>query len=179
MDQQKKNIQFAKFLDYILGRRPDEFGLALDQNGFVKIKELIKAINEDNSWKHIKKSNIDEIMIAISNPPIEIEDDKIRAINRDMLLKNEIPIEMPKIIHTCIRKKAHPYVVEKGISPSHNDRIVLSSDPGMAERIGTRQDSNAILLNVNVQQAEKKGVLFSKYGKTLYLAKFIPADTAA
>ena len=45
--QQRSPKQLAKFFNYVLGRRPDEFGLVTDKEGFVKIKELIKATNEE------------------------------------------------------------------------------------------------------------------------------------
>ena len=34
----------AKFLAYILGNRPDEFGLVPDPDGYVKIKALLKVL---------------------------------------------------------------------------------------------------------------------------------------
>ena len=40
MSQQRSPKQLAKFLNYVLGRRPDEFGLVMDKDGFVKIKDL-------------------------------------------------------------------------------------------------------------------------------------------
>ena len=47
MPQKGSPKQLAKFLNYVLGRRPDEFGLVTDKEGFVKIKDLIKATSEE------------------------------------------------------------------------------------------------------------------------------------
>jgi putative RNA 2'-phosphotransferase len=33
-------------LSYVLGRRPDEFGLVPDADGFVRLKDLLKALHE-------------------------------------------------------------------------------------------------------------------------------------
>ena len=55
MATNKALIKFSKFLVYILGRKPDEFGLVPDKDGFVKIKELLKAINEEDGWRHIRE----------------------------------------------------------------------------------------------------------------------------
>ena len=43
MARQKSPKQLSKFISYMLGRKPAEFGLVPDQDGFVKIKEFIKA----------------------------------------------------------------------------------------------------------------------------------------
>lgn len=174
MDQQKKQKQIAKLLEYILARRPDEFGLIPNDQGFVKMKDLIKAINEDLSQSHINQSQIDEILITLNNSPVEVVDNKIRAINRETLIKPEIPDDIPKIIYTCIRPKAYPFVIEKGIHPSNTDMVVMSSNIDMAKRIGQRKNNNSVLLKVHVRQAENEGILFSKFGETLFLAKQIP-----
>ncbi|MBW1849659.1 MAG: RNA 2'-phosphotransferase [Deltaproteobacteria bacterium] len=75
----------AKFLLYVLGRRPDEFGLVTDPDGFVKIKELLKAVNEEEGWGYVRIGHLDEVVITVSDAFIEIEGDSIRAINQDSL----------------------------------------------------------------------------------------------
>ena len=52
MKKTKSTQILAKFIAYILERRPDEFGLVTDKEGFVKIKELLKAITEEKEWKY-------------------------------------------------------------------------------------------------------------------------------
>ncbi|MCK4729362.1 MAG: RNA 2'-phosphotransferase, partial [Desulfobacterales bacterium] len=47
MGRQKDPKQLEKMMSYILGRRPDEFGLALNDQGFVRLKDLLKAISEE------------------------------------------------------------------------------------------------------------------------------------
>ena len=69
MSRKKEINKHSKFLCYILGHKPDEFGLVPDPNGFVKTKDFLKAITEENGWKFFRKSNIDEILISLSAPP--------------------------------------------------------------------------------------------------------------
>ena len=51
MRHKKDPKQLAKLLNYALGRDPDEFGLVPDESGFIKIKELLKALHEEDGWK--------------------------------------------------------------------------------------------------------------------------------
>ena len=51
MGIKKKHKQIAGFLSYVLGRRPDEFGLVLDEDGFITIKEFLKAVNEEDGCR--------------------------------------------------------------------------------------------------------------------------------
>jgi putative RNA 2'-phosphotransferase len=167
----------SKFLSYILGRRPDEFGLVPDSDGFVKIKECLKVLREEEGWRYVRRTHMDEIMITIPNPAFETKGDLIRAKDREHLPKLTTAQNPPKLLYTYIRRKAYPFVLEKGISPSgDNNLVVLSASPELAERIGRRSDQIPVELSVSVKKAVENGVVFFQKGETLFLAEFIPAD---
>jgi len=174
MSQKGSPKQLAKFLNYALGRRPDEFGLVTDKEGFVKIKELIKATNEEEGLKYVRRSHIDEIMITLPNHGLEIAENLIRTQNREHLPKRTFALDPPKLLYTCVRKKAYPYVLDKGIKPTGFSKVILSSHRDLAERMGRRSDHSAVLLTVQVNRSEEKGVVFFQAGAPLFLADFIP-----
>jgi len=173
MAQLKSLKQLSKFLSYILGHKPAEFGLVPDRDGFVKIKEFLKAVREEEGLKYIRRSDIDEILITIFNPPIEIKDNYIRAKHRDNLPRHDPAQTLPKLLYTCVRRKAYPFVLDKGIFPMGFSHVILSSKPEMAERIGKRKDRMPILLTVQTRKSLEKGTLFYEAGDTLFLAESI------
>lgn len=173
----KKDPQrLVKYLFYILGHRPDEFGLVPDKNGYVKVKELLKAMHEEADWRFFRKSNLDEIFVSVPHPPIELKDNFIRAKDRTQLAKRTSITNPPKILYTSVRRKAYPVVLEKGIAPMGREHVVLSSNHDMAARIGKRLDNQPVLLTVNVEQAMNRGILVLRSGKDLFLARHIPVD---
>jgi len=174
--QQRSPKQLAKFLNYVLGRRPDEFGLVTDKQGFVKIKDLIKAANEEAGLKYVRRSHINEIMITLPNHGLEVADNFIRAINREHLPKQSFALDPPKLLYTCVRMKAYPYVLDKGIMPTGFSKVILSSSSDLAQRMGRRSDHDAVLLTVQVSHSEEKGVVFFQAGESLFLADYIPPD---
>ncbi len=176
MGKQRSPEQLAKFLSYILERRPDEFGLILDQDGYVKIKELLKAVGEVEGWRYARRGAIEEVRVTLPNPPIEMDDHRIRAKNRDRLPKQGLATDLPKLLYTCVRRKAHRVVLEKGIFPQGYPQVILSSNQKMAERMGRRADSSPILLTVQTRASADAGVVFHQAGETLFLADFIPSD---
>ena len=170
-----KNLQrLAKILVYILERRPDEFGLVPDKDGYVKIKELIKALNEEKGWKYVRRFHINEILYSIPNLPFEILDNRMRAKQREHLPRPDAAAQMPKLLFTCIRRKAYPFVTQKGIFPSGYQQVVLSDHRDLAERMGKRSDAQPVILTVHVQHSIEQGVLFQQVGELLFLAQFIP-----
>jgi len=166
----------AKFLTYILGVRPDAFGLVPDKEGFVKIKDLLKAIHEEDGWRAFRQAQLNEMMISLPKSPIEISKNIIRARNRNNLPVRLPPDKPPKLLYTCIRRKALFAVVEKGIAPMGRKHVILSSDKDMALRIGKRFDASPALLTVHVDNAMQAGILFLQAGKKLFLAREIPVD---
>ena len=174
MALQKSPKRLAKLLDYILGRRPDEFGLVTDSDGYIRIKELLKALSEEEGLSYVRHAHLNEILLTLPDPSFEISDNSIRAKFRDRLPQHTYAQDPPKLLYTCVRRKAYPHVTEKGLHPTGYSRVILSSNLSLAQRMGKRIDRSAILLTVQVQPCLDKGVVFFSAGEALFLADFIP-----
>lgn len=175
MVQKKKAlIRFSKFVAYVLGRHPDEFGLVPDSEGYVKIKELLKAVCEEDGYRHIRKSHLDELLFSLPDPPVEIEGALIRARYRDHLPYPVRTESLPKHIFTCIRKRAHTHILENGIAPTGNAHVVMSASKKMAHRMGKRFDPDPVLLTVQSEKSIQRNVQFYRMGDHLFLADAIP-----
>jgi putative RNA 2'-phosphotransferase len=168
-------IKLDKLLSYVLGRRPDEFGLVPDYDGYVKVKDLLKAVTEEDGLRHIRRSSIDEILISLPCPSIEIKDEMIRAASRENLFPYFPAENPPRLLFTCVRQKAYAHVLIKGLSPSGHFKIILATESSFAEKMGKRIDPQPVTLTVHVQNAVNRGVNFDNAGG-LYLADFIPSD---
>ncbi len=182
MQQSRALRKLAKLMDYVLGRRPDEFGLVPDESGYVRIKDLLKALNEEEGWRHIRRSGINEMLLSLPEPPVEISGNLIRAKERGRLMVPEpdgAPVEdLPALLFTCVRKKAHPVVVEKGVAPmGQHPRVILSSSQETAMRIGRRFDAAPVLLTVQTAKAREAGVGFHRAGETLFLSGALPPES--
>lgn len=173
MTKQRSPEQLAKIISYILGRNPAEFGLVPDTDGFVKIKELLKALSEEEGLTYVRASNINEILITLPNPPVEIRGNHIRAKHRLAMPANIPAQNLPKLLYTCVRRKAYPSVLENGIRPMGFSHVILSSEPDMAERMGKRKDPMPVQLVVQTEISLDKGITFYEAGETLYLAESI------
>jgi putative RNA 2'-phosphotransferase len=173
MTQQRTLKRLSKLMSYMLGHKPAEFGLVPDRDGYLKIKEFLKAVCEEDGLGYIRRSHIHEILISLSDPPIEIKDNYLRATHRDKLPGYSPAQTLPKLLYTCVRKKAYPFVLDKGIFPMGFDYVILSSTPEMAERMGKRKDRMPILLTVQTGKSLEKGTLFYEAGDTLFLAEAI------
>ncbi len=166
--------KLSKFVAYVLGRRPDAFGLIADADGYFKIKDLLKALAEEEGWRHVRRSHLDEILLTVPNPPIELNRDRIRAKEFHHIPRPGRAESLPKLLYTCVRTRAYPHVAKKGITPSWHTSVVLCACPKMAERIGRRSDRSPVLLTVHVGKSMAEQVAFYQAGEAIYLAEQIP-----
>jgi putative RNA 2'-phosphotransferase len=160
---------------YILGHRPDEFGLVPDKEGFITYKELLWAIHEEPGWGYVRQGHINEILMGKERDLFQSEDKQIRAFERRWHLDLDNPtLSSPKILFTPIRRKAHPFAMEKGLKSTEGRYIILTSDEDMAKRIGLRRDQNPVLLEIMAASAHGEGISFYPFGH-LFLTTEIPA----
>ncbi len=168
--------ELANMLAYVLGRRPDEFGLVPDPEGFVRIKDLLKALCEEPGWKHIRRGSIDELLLSLPEAPVECVGNRIRALDRRHLRAPHTASELPKLLYTCVRRRAHAVVSRRGLKAGDRGWLVLSDDREMALRLGRRTDASPVMLTVHTGSRAARSVIFFQAGKNLYLARSLPPE---
>lgn len=167
--------KLGRFMLYILGHNPDEFGLVPDRDGFVSFKELLWAIHEEPGWGYVRQANLNEVLLGKDRPLFEVIDNRIRALDRHWALDTDVPVEsLPKLLFISVRQRAHAHVLEKGLRPGRGTHLVLAPDEETALRIGRRGDRSPVLLEIRAQQAQIEGTAFFTFGR-LYLAEEMPA----
>lgn len=176
----RKHHQFkvrdlSLLLVYLLGRRPDEFGLLPDKEGFVRCKDLLKALHEEPGWRYVRRSHINEVLLSEDRSLFEAQADRVRSVERRWERNLEDPApEIPKLLFTPVRIKAHPVVMEKGLQTRPENPLILTPDEEMARRIGGRRDAQPVLVQVAASEAAQAGFAFYSFG-ILFLSRHIPA----
>ena len=167
--------QLAKLLFYILGRRPDEFGLVPSSDGFFPLKELLQAVKEEEGWSYVRQADIGEVLM-IQPGRFELVDDQIRLGRKEVSppLINPGPVVPPEILYHGARQRAYPHILERGLSPTRYPFVRLASNEELALRIGGRRDPEPVLIKVHAAKAHEAGIPFSRAGELLYLVTSLP-----
>ena len=163
----------SKLVLYILSRRPDEYGLVLDPDGFVRTRSLLQAIQEEPGFGYVRMADITHLPL-LAQTPIEICEGQIRAVHREHLPGVEPCHNPPKLLYLTVRRKAYGHVLEKGILPSIFSGIVLVQEDTRAVFLGKRQDPDPVLLTVQTREAMARGVEFFQIGSIFYVAALPP-----
>jgi len=174
----RKVANLNRLLMYILGNRPDEFGLAPDKEGYISLKELLRAINEEPNIAYVRESHIREVLLHNRDGFFEITEKKIRSVKRNFTLvdKDQDRVHPPKTLYKGIKRKAYPFILKSGLLPGSKKHIVMTKDKDLAIRIAHRLDQKPIILEIKAGVAAENGIPFFLFGDSIYLADKIPAQ---
>ena len=150
----------------------------LDEDGFVKFKELLQALHEEEGWGYVRRSHINEVLVGEGRSLFESYGEQVRTREKRWEMDLHDPVRfLPKILFTPVRRRAHPVVLDKGLRVAPDRHLVLTPLREMAMRIGRRRDQNPVLLEVMAEAAGRR-VLFFSFGD-LFLSSLIPPQFIA
>ena len=161
----------AKVLTYLLCHRPDEFGLALDPEGFVPVKQLLQALAGEKGLAHVRRHDLEQLAGLMSPPHFEMTGDKIRGLipgPADLRRPGDDP---PALLYLAITAKAHERVFEAGLKAPTERELVLAHTKELALKLGRRRSPDPVLVTVQAQAAVRAGVQVINYGENLSLAR--------
>jgi putative RNA 2'-phosphotransferase len=171
----KADKQLAKLIQYILGRRPDEYGLVPDEQGYVTVKELIKILHEEG-WRGVRAGHLATLPYRVPNAGFEMDHQRIRAGVRTHLPAVTTGVPAPKQLYAAARRRAYTNVSAKGLYPQHHPaRVLLFADRTLAMRVGRRRDAEPLIVTVQTTVARQLGIVFERFGEAIHLAPHVPA----
>jgi putative RNA 2'-phosphotransferase len=166
----------ARMLTYMLGHRPDEFGLVLSQDGAIPIKKLLAALTGEPGWGFVRRHHLEEVAALFSPRRFEIQGDLFRILPPGPpLLRRPLPEPPSALLYLAVPLKAQARVAEEGLKPPSGQELLLAATPELALKLGRRRGA-AVLVTVRAQAAAKSGVSFQGYGESLFLAGAIPRE---
>ena len=166
----------AGWLEYALGRAPDEFGIVPDPEGWIELKRLVQALSEDSETAGITANQIRDLAWALPDCPFEFQDEKIRCLPARALLPMREPATPPAILYLGCRRRAYRVYLKEGASVPPGGEIILARTREMALRIGKRRDPNPVVAEVQTAAARETGTRFISYGVNLFLVDWLDPE---
>ena len=70
----------ARMLAYMLGHRPDEFGLVLSEDGSIPLKQLHQALIHEPGFAFVRRHHLDQVVSLMQPPAFEVAEERIRCL---------------------------------------------------------------------------------------------------
>jgi putative RNA 2'-phosphotransferase len=168
----QQRLSLSRMLAYVLGHRPDEFGLLPDESGYVRLKDLLTALKEEEGWSFVRESHIQDLLRESADTRFELKENMIRVAPEHTALvlgpyRTDTP---PALLYHAVRNRAYAHAYEHGLVPAGGPWVSLYMTPEAALRVARRRDPEPILLMIQAARAHQKGVTFFRPFELVYLA---------
>ena len=172
-------IALSKEVSFALRHAPQEYGLELDEEGFVPVEELLAALNERPGRERLLTVNdLQEIVHSSDKKRHEIVDGKIRAYyghtTSQKIVKREAA-PPPAVLYHGTAHRFLDTILKEGLKPMARQYVHLSADIETAKSVGARRDPEPVVLAIDAESAWKDGIRFYIGNGRVWLADKIPA----
>jgi putative RNA 2'-phosphotransferase len=165
-------VSKSKFLSLVLRHRPEEIGLALDENGWASVSELLQKAKMD-------PPTLEEIVATNEKKRFSFNEDKtkIRAaqghsIDVDIQLK---PVDPPETLYHGTSEKFLDPIKKTGLEKKGRQYVHLSLDVATALDVGKRHGKPAVLI-INSGDMSRKGYKFYLSENKVWLTDSVPVE---
>jgi putative RNA 2'-phosphotransferase len=173
----ERHEAISKLLSYALRHRPDEFGLAPDQGGWVEVDALIPAVSARGH--SFDRAILDQLVADSGKKRFTVSPDgrRIRAAQG-----HSIPIDLglvrvdpPEILYHGTADRFLAAILAEGLRPMGRHHVHLSIDEENARIVGSRH-GRPVVLRIYAGELHRDGHPFFQAENGVWLTPFVPSD---
>ena len=175
MDEKRKT-RISKFLSLILRHAPEKVGLTLEENGWVRVDDLIAACKQNG--KEITLANLREVVETNDKKRFSFDasGEKIRA-NQGHSVEIEIEFEKktpPAVLYHGTAEKNVNSILQGGLQKMRRHYVHLSSDKETARKVGARY-GKPVVFEVDARAMLDNDCSFFVSANGVWLIESVPA----
>lgn len=159
--------------------RHGRFNLKTDDQGFVRIKDIVSKVKENNPRMHwLRPHHIIALADTDSKGRYQVSGDEIRAtyghtIPLDLRLDTD---NIPDELYYPTTEEEAEIILEAGLMPSDRSMVHLSLTYDDAFAAGSVRVENPVILAIDTNACFDAGYDIGKAAKTVFLCKQVPAE---
>lgn len=159
--------------------RHGRFEPEMDNQGFVKIKDIVNIVKENNPRMHwVRTHHIVAMSDTDPKGRYQVVRDSIRAMyGHTMQLELGLNTEdIPDVLYYPTTFEEMDIILETGLVPSDRAMVHLSLTYDDAFRAGAVRTEDPAILEVDCKKCFDEGYDIGKAAKTVFLCKHVPAN---
>ena len=170
-------VQLSKTMAYALRHQPGQFGLTLDEEGWVPIDDLVAALRRHrHDWQDVGAEDFAQVIEQSEKKRYEMRDGKIRAYYghstpQKVTLEASTP---PAILFHGTTPRAARSIHVEGLKPMKRQYVHLSADLETARQVALRRTPRPVILRVSALEAHQEDIKFYLGNDSVWLAEQVP-----
>ena len=168
--------RISKLLSLILRHHPDEFGLNMDEFGYIPLDEVVEAVQQ--RYAAVEEEDIRDLIETSRQRRFEIVDDRIRALygHTFYVEMDGEPMDPPESLFLCVSAGQVRRMKEEGLRSEDRSYLHLSPTREVAEsRAGAVTDPCIVEVYSEAAAAEA-GVEFWERGEVVLTRQTIAPE---
>lgn len=168
--------ELSKEISYALRHAPQEYGLTLDEQGWVSVEDLINALKKREKYSDLTLQDIADMIQASEKGRHQLADNRIRALyghsTKEKIKKDTV--QPPDVLYHGTAHRFLEKILEQGLISKDRQYVHLSEDAETAVAVGSRRDESPVVLRINAAAAWGDGIRFYHGNETIWLADTVP-----
>ncbi|MGB1697204.1 MAG: RNA 2'-phosphotransferase [Thermoplasmatota archaeon] len=165
--------RIGRMMAGILRHFPERFDLTMDGRGWVDLEEFVEAIREarHNYKRWLRRHHIIALVATDDKGRYQIDGGMIRATYAHSVDVNldDLPEATCEHLYFPVAEEELDIILEAGLRPGDRNMIHLSATAEKAYSAGRVHNPDPILLEIDVQEAQREGTTILRAGKTVYV----------
>lgn len=173
----KETIKTSKFLSLILRHEPERVGLKLGEAGWVKVDDLLEAVNRSGfsltleQLKHIVATS-DKKRFAFSDDGLRIRANQGHSVEVDLQYLPQTP---PELLYHGTAARFIDGIRKDGLQRMERHDVHLSAETKVTLQVGGRH-GKPVLLVIRAGDMHRAGHVFRCSANGVWLANSVPPE---
>jgi putative RNA 2'-phosphotransferase len=169
-------VRLSKFLSLVLRHRPDEYGLEMDEQGYVDFDSLMDVLAAEDVLGGNAEEDVRALVEGSERRRFAIDDTRIRALyGHSARIRLDYPADdpPPTLYHGTTAESARR-VLQEGLKPVGRAFVHLSGTEEEAIAVGSRHTERPVLIRIDTEAAAKEGIDFHRATDLIWLCRVLP-----
>ncbi|MPQ96020.1 RNA 2'-phosphotransferase [Thioclava sp. JE_KL1] len=165
----------SKFLARILRHKPEDIGVTLDAEGWVRIDLLLRAMKK--AGRGMTRAQLEDLVETNDKRRFTIQRDKIRAAQGHSIPVDlgQQPLLPPELLYHGTASQSLDAIFASGLLPGGRRHVHLSGDPSTAACVGKRHGKPTVL-QVEAGRMHRDGYVFCRADNGVWLTDHVPPE---
>ncbi|MEX2689168.1 MAG: RNA 2'-phosphotransferase [Candidatus Njordarchaeum guaymaensis] len=181
-----RHVRLSKFISLLLRHKPEILSLLIDEDGFVKLRDLVRKIRKIKGFRWVTESDIINLVKNDEKGRFEL-----KTINNELYIRaiyghsaklqvnikyEEAKPEEVSTLYHGTNSKVLPWILREGLKPMARKFVHLSKDLNDAIITAKRRKGKTVILEIKARDFLAAGGKIWKANERIYLAREIPPE---
>lgn len=158
---------------------PEKFNLEMNEHGWVNIYSFIDAVRaRSQRFRWLRAHHVEAVVATDPKGRYQIKGNELRATyGHSIDIDLDLPTEnIPEKLYYPTTNEEIDIILETGLKPVDRKMVHLSKTIDDARTAGSHRVENPVIVEIDVKKAIENGLVIMQAGKTVYVAKDVPAE---